>query len=80
MVWGKHLCVSVGLRCGNPCTCVGSHFFYAQKEWEPCIGSSLDGSSHSLGICLAVYISQLILWEISGTVWVKVVGHLGLVR
>ena len=44
------------------------------------MGSHSDGSSHALGICLAVYLPQLILWEISSTVWVWVVGHLGPVR
>ena len=34
------------------------------------MGSCSDGSSHALGMCLVVYIPQLILWEISGTVWV----------
>ena len=32
------------------------------------MGSSSDGSSHALGMYLAVYVPQLILWEISGTV------------
>ena len=41
-----------------------------QKEWEPHMGSRSDGSSHALGMCLAIYIPQLILQEISGTVWV----------
>ena len=45
MVWGKHLCMSVGLGHGSPCTCIGSHLFYMQKEWEPHMGSCLDGSS-----------------------------------
>ena len=44
------------------------------------MGSRLHGFSRALGICLSVYIPQLILWEISGTVWVKVVGHMGPVR
>ena len=44
------------------------------------MGLCLDGSSCALGMCLAVYIPQLILWEISGTIWVKVVGHLGPVK
>ena len=70
MVWGKHLYVSVGLRHRSPHTCVGSHLFYVQKEWEPCMGSCSDGSSRTLGMCLAVYVPQLILQEISGTVWV----------
>ena len=34
------------------------------------MGSCLDRSSNALGICLAVYVPQLILWEISGIVWV----------
>ena len=41
-----------------------------QKEWEPRMGLHSDGSSHALGICLAIYVLQLILQEISGTVWV----------
>ena len=32
MVWGKHLYVSIGLRHGSPCTCIGSHLFYVQKK------------------------------------------------
>ena len=44
------------------------------------MGSHSDRSSRALGMCLAVYIPQLILWEISGTVWVSLVGHLGLER
>ena len=70
MVWGKCLCVSVGLRHGSPHTCVGCHLFYKQKEWEPHMGLHSDGSSCALGMCLAVYVPQLILQEISGTVWV----------
>ena len=34
------------------------------------MGSRLDGSSHAVGMHLAVYIPQFILQEISGTVWV----------
>ena len=34
------------------------------------MGSRLDGSSHTLGMCLANYVPQLFLREISGTVWV----------
>ena len=45
-------------------------FFLCAKRMEPHMGLCLDGSSHALGMCLAVYIPQLILWEISGTVWV----------
>ena len=33
------------------------------------MGSHLDESSCALGVYLAVYIPQLVLWEISGTVW-----------
>ena len=34
------------------------------------MGSHSDGSSHALGMYLVVYIPQLILQQISGTVWV----------
>ena len=34
------------------------------------MGLHLDRSSHALGMCLAVYVLQLILQEISSTVWV----------
>ena len=34
------------------------------------MGSHLDGFSHAIGTFLAVYVPQLILQEISGTVWV----------
>ena len=44
------------------------------------MGSHLDGSSYTLGMYLTVYIPQLFLWEISCTVWFKVVGHLGPLR
>ena len=50
------------------------HLFYMQKEWEPYIGSHSDGSSHALGMFLAVYIPELILQEISGTVWFRWLG------
>ena len=33
------------------------------------MGSHSEGFSHVLGICLTVYIPQLILWEINSTVW-----------
>ena len=61
--------MSIGLRHGSPSTCVSSHL-YMQKEWEPRMGSCSDGSSRALGMCLAIYVPQLILQEISGTVWV----------
>ena len=32
------------------------------------MGSYLDGSSYTLGICLAIYVPQIILWGISGSV------------
>ena len=34
------------------------------------MGLHSDRSSHTLGTCLVVYVPQLILQEISGTVWV----------
>ena len=70
MVWGKYLCESIGLRHGSPRTCIGSHFFYMQKEWEPHMGWCSDGSIGALGMYLAVYVSQLTLEEISGIIWV----------
>ena len=60
--------------------CSGSYLFYVQKKWEPHIGLHLDEFSCTLGMCLAVYIPQFILWKINGTVWVWVVGYLGPVR
>ena len=70
MVWGKRLCVSIGLECGSLCSCVGSHLFYPKKKTESHMGLQFDGSSCALAMCLAVYILQLILQEISSTVWV----------
>ena len=74
MVWGKRLCMSVGLRHGSPHKYISSHLFYMQKEWEPHMGLCLDGSSSALGMCLAVYVPQLILQEISGTVGFRWLG------
>ena len=49
-------------------------FLHAQKEWEPNMGARSDRPSHALGMFLAVYLSQLILQEISSTVWVFFLG------
>ena len=59
-----------GLGHTSLCTCLGYYLFLHAKEWEPHMGSCLVGFSHALGMCLALYILQLILWEMSGTVWV----------
>ena len=32
MVWGKLLCMSAGLGCGNPCTWLGSHLFFLRGK------------------------------------------------
>ena len=69
MWYGVNIFVSIGLGRGSLRPYIGSHLFYAQIEWEPHMGSHWDESSHALGMCLTVYVPQLILWEISSTVW-----------